>query len=52
MNGSACFCLNLSCEATGSRDTPMTTAPVLPKSGSESRKPQASAVQPEVSSFG
>ena len=52
MNGSPCFCLNLSCAVTGSRDTPITTAAVFPKSGNASRKPQASAVQPDVSSFG
>ena len=46
------FFLNLSCLSTLSLLTPITCVLSLPKSGSESRKPQASAVQPVVSSLG
>jgi hypothetical protein len=46
------FPANLSWLATLSRLMPITSAFALPKSGSASLKPQASFVQPGVSSFG
>src|SRR5260370_3012648 len=52
MKGSEYFCLNLSCARTGSREIPTIVAAVFEKSGIASRKPQASLVQPEVSSLG
>src|SRR4249920_316283 len=46
------FFLNLSWLSTESREMPTIAAFTLEKSGRESRKAQASAVQPEVSSLG
>ena len=49
---SLCLVLYLSWLSELSRESPMITASSLPYFGRLSRKPQASAVQPDVSSLG
>lgn len=50
--GSSYFSRNRSCDPSESFETPYTTAPGLPSRAIESRKSQASRVQPGVWSFG
>ncbi len=50
--GRAYLSTNFRCEAPSSGETPSTTVPVAWISPQRSRKPQASFVQPGVSSFG
>src|SRR6186713_1343717 len=51
-NGSLYFARNFWCDVASSPDTPRTTTPSFWSVFQSSRKPQASFVQPGVSSFG
>src|SRR5882762_3762627 len=52
VNGSRYFCANFVCDSPESAETPSTTTPAFCSSLLRSRKPQASLVQPGVSSLG
>jgi hypothetical protein len=52
VNGSRYFAANFACESGESAETPSTITPARCSSFQRSRKPQASLVQPGVSSFG
>src|SRR5262245_38625093 len=52
VNGSLYFARNFVCDAASSAETPSTTTPSFCSVFQSSRNPQASFVQPGVSSFG